>query len=320
MRLTIQLCTYKRPHLLARVLEACFDQNVPPDAYEVVLVNDGSPDDTPAVIERLRPLARCAFTVVHQANAGLARARNAGLARSTGERIAFIDDDVLPTPVFVAEHLRSDARDGDVIVRGAVINTASFDHLPPPVWSLANYSANYFWTTNVSVRRVRLDRAGGRFDESFTEYGWEDIELGMRLRELGTKAVFNKLALAFHFKPPPQAVNVEGLLRQVAAQARTAVQLESKHPHWRVALAIGATPPQLWLGGALARIGLARYLEPVVSSVVGDPPFDAAQRDDRPLDAAQPGERPLSTVQRAAVSLLATQTYYTELLRVRAER
>jgi hypothetical protein len=215
-------------------------------------------------------------------------------------------------------------------VRGAVINTASFDRLPPPVWSLANYSANYFWTTNVSVRRARLDRAGGRFDESFTEYGWEDIELGMRLREVGTRAVFNKLALAFHFKPPPQAVNVERLLRQVAAQARTAVQLERKHPHWRVALAIGATPPQLWLGGALARSGLARYLEPVVSSVVGDPPFDAAQRGDRPLDAAQPGERPLdaaqpgerplSAVQRAAISLLATQTYYTELLRVRAER
>ncbi len=48
MRLTIQLCTYKRPQLLARVLEACFDQTVPPQSYEVVLVNDGSPDDTPA--------------------------------------------------------------------------------------------------------------------------------------------------------------------------------------------------------------------------------------------------------------------------------
>jgi glycosyltransferase involved in cell wall biosynthesis len=297
MRLTIQLCTYKRPHLLARVLEACFEQTVPPETYEVVLVNDGSPDDTPAVIERLRPFARCAFTVVHQANAGLSKARNAGLARVSGERIAFIDDDVLPTPVFVEEHLRSDTRFGDVIVRGAVINTASFDRLPPPVWSLANYSANYFWTSNVSLRRTRLDRAGGTFDESFAEYGWEDIELGMRLRELGTRAVFNKRAVAFHFKPP-QGVNVAGVLRQVRAQARTAVQLERKHPHWRVALAVGDTPPQRWLGEAVVRSGIGRRLEPLVARAGAD--------------------RQLNPAQRAAVGLLATQAYYDELLRARA--
>ena len=109
---------------------------------------------------------------------------------------------MLPTPVFAAEHLASDERHGDVIVRGAVINAESFDELPVPVWTPANYSGNYFWTSNVSLRRSRLERAGGRFDESFTEYGWEDIELGMRLRALGTRAVFNRYALAFHYKPP----------------------------------------------------------------------------------------------------------------------
>jgi glycosyltransferase involved in cell wall biosynthesis len=298
--LTIQLCTYKRPQLLARVLEACFDQTVSPDSYEVVLVNDGSPDDTPAVIERLRPAARCAFTVVHQANAGLAKARNAGLARATGERVAFIDDDVLPTPVFAAEHLHSDQRHGDVIVRGAVINTSSFDRLPPPVWSIVNYSGNYFWTSNVSVRRARLDRVGGRFDESFAEYGWEDIELGMRLRELGTRAVFNKLAVAFHFKPPRAGVDVDNMLRQVRAQARTAVQLERKHPHWRVALAVGDTAPQRWLGAGVARSGLTGGLARFVARA--DP------------------NRPLGAVERAAAGLLATQAYYDELLRARTDR
>ncbi len=271
--------------------------STPATAYEVVLVNDGSPDETPQVIERLRPLARCGFTVIHQENAGLARARNAGLARSNGARIAFIDDDVLPTPLFVAEHLRSDERDGDVIVRGAVINTATFDRLPPPVWSPLNYSGNYFWTTNVSVRRERLDRAGGRFDDSFAEYGWEDVELGMRLRELGTKGVFNKRALAFHLKPPPAGVNVAGVLRQVRAQARTAIQLERKHPHWRVALAIGDTFPQRWLGASVARSGVARRLERLI--------------------AGHAPEQPLTPMQRAAVGVLSTQAYYDELLRAR---
>jgi glycosyltransferase involved in cell wall biosynthesis len=297
MKLTIQLCTYNRAKLLERVLEACFDQTLSPDEYEVVLVNDGSRDETPAAIERVQRLATCRFTVVNQANGGLAKARNAGIAVSTGERIAFIDDDVLPTPVFAAEHLRSDAKHGDVVVRGAAINTESFDALPVPVWTLKDYSANWFWTTNVSVRRARLDAAGGRFDESFGEYGWEDVELGLRLRALGTKAVFNRFALAFHYKPRPTGTNVEGMLRQVRAQARTAVRLERLHPNWRVALAIGDTPPQRLLGDALRKSGLVPRLENVVGETSA--------------------EEKLSPAKLAAAKLLASAAYYAELERAK---
>jgi glycosyltransferase involved in cell wall biosynthesis len=296
-KLSIQLCTYNRAALLERVLAACFDQTLSGDAYEVVLVNDGSADGTAAVIERARRLATCRFTVVNQANAGLAKARNAGIALCTGERIAFIDDDVLPTPVFAQEHVRSDELRGDVVVRGAVINTESFDALPAPVWTLAHYSANWFWTSNVSVRRSRLDAVGGRFDESFSEYGWEDIELGLRLRALGTKAVFNRRALAFHWKPRPKGTNVSGMLRQVRAQARTAVRLERLHPGWRVALAIGDTLPQRLLGDALRKSGLPARLERVIGTATG--------------------EEKLSSAKLAAARLLATAAYYDELDRAK---
>ena len=293
MRLSIQLCTYNRAALLERVLEACFDQTTPADAYEVVLVNDGSQDDTLAVIERARNIATCRFTVVNQPNGGLAKARNAGIAQCTGERIAFIDDDVLPTPVFAAQHLRSDARHGDVVVRGAAINTESFDALPPPVWTPKDYSANWFWTTNVSVRRTRLDAAGGRFDETFSEYGWEDIELGLRLRELGTNAVFNRYAVVFHYKPRPKGTNVAGMLRQVRAQARTAVRLERLHPTWRVALAIGDTAPQRLLARALHVPGVLPHLQRMVAGA------DEQTR--------------LSAARLTAARLLAADAYYDEL-------
>ena len=297
MRFTIQLCTYNRAQLLGRVLEACFDQTIPADSYEVVLVNDGSQDDTPAVIERARRIATCRFTVVDQPNGGLAKARNAGIARCTGERIAFIDDDVLPTPVFAAEHLKSDDRHGDVVVRGAAINTESFDALPIPVWTPRNYSGNWFWTTNVSVRRSRLDAAGGSFDESFSEYGWEDIELGLRLRALGTKAVFNRFAVAFHYKPAPKAASVGGMLRQVRAQARTAVRLEQLHPGWRVALAIGNTAPQRLLGNALRNGRLRARLQRIVGDTAADMKLPPAKL--------------------AAARLLATAEYYDELARAK---
>lgn len=250
IEVTIQLCTYNRAALLARVLEACFDQTVADAAYEIVLVDDGSTDETQSIVETARRRATCAFTVVTQANAGLARARNAGIARATGERIIFIDDDVLPVPTFVEEHVRAAVRHPEAIVRGGAIEVESPDELPPPIWSLRNYSGNYFWTTNVSVPLATI-RAIGCFDESFAEYGWEDIDVGLRLRAAGVRAVFNPRALVFHVKPRPRAANVARMVAQARAQARTAARLVRRHPNWRAYLATGANPVQRAFHAAL---------------------------------------------------------------------
>ena len=206
-------------------------------------MNDGSTDDTLAVIERARARATCRFEVINQVNSGLAKGRNAGIARATGERIIFIDDDVLPLPNFVEEHLRSHDRTPQAIVRGGAINVESFDVLPVPIWSIKHYSGNFFWTTNVSVPLATI-RAIGGFNENFSEYGWEDIDVGLRLRFGGVRAVFNPRALVYHYKPRPRSGNVEKMIAQARAQARTAVQLAAIHPHWRTYLATGINPLQ----------------------------------------------------------------------------
>ncbi len=296
MKATIQLCTYNRAHLLGRVLDACFEQTVAPSDYEVVLVNDGSTDDTPAVIAAAQARATCPFTVVRRPNGGLAKARNSGLARSAGERIILIDDDVLPLPNFVEEHLRSDARHPRVIVRGGAINVEDFDDLPLPIWSLRNYSGNYFWTTNVSVPLATLRNVGG-FNEDFAEYGWEDIDVGLRLRFGGVKAVFNPRALVYHYKPRPRAADVEKMLRQARAQARTAVQLAKLHPHWRTYLATGDNPLQRLLHGWMRRTGAAGRLRSSLGSLTGD--------------------RPLTGRELRAARRLASEAYFEELERAR---
>ena len=90
----------------------CFEQTVgAADAYEVVLreITD-RPTRRRRSSSALRGRATCAFEVIDQVNSGLAKGRNAGIARATGERIIFIDDDVLPFPNFVEEHLRTQAK------------------------------------------------------------------------------------------------------------------------------------------------------------------------------------------------------------------
>ncbi len=291
MRATIQLCTYNRAPLLERVLEACFEQTAA-DAYEVVLVNDGSTDGTAEVIARARERATCRFVAIDQANAGLAKGRNAGIAASSGERIIFIDDDVLPLPNFVEEHLRSHAAHPLAIVRGGAINVENFEDLPPPVWSIKDYSGNYFWTTNVSVPLATI-RAIGGFNESFSEYGWEDIDVGLRLRLAGVKAVFNPKALAYHYKPRPRSGNVAKMVAQARAQARTAVQLAQLHPHWRTYLATGMNPVQR----SYHRLTRGAHRGRSFERVLGDLSFDRA----------------LSARELRAARGLATEAYFEEL-------
>lgn len=296
MKATIQLCTYNRAALLERVLDACFEQTAPSDSYEVVLVNDGSTDETPAVIARAQSRATCAFTVVNQPNSGLAKGRNAGIARASGERIIFIDDDVLPLPNFVAQHLQSHEAHPLAIVRGGAINVENFDELPPPVWTLKDYSGNFFWTTNVSVPLTTI-RAIGGFNEEFAEYGWEDIDVGLRLRFAGVKAVFNKKALAYHYKPRPRSGNVEKMVRQARAQARTAVQLAKLHPHWRTYLATGDNAAQRLLHKWLRGVDMARRYRAALGDLSGD--------------------RPLSDRELRAARGLAAEAYFEELERAR---
>jgi glycosyltransferase involved in cell wall biosynthesis len=292
MRATIQLCTYNRAALLERVLDACFEQTVGADAYEVVLVNDGSTDNTPAVIERAVSRAGCRFEVVNQANSGLAKGRNAGISRASGRRIIFIDDDVLPLPNFVEEHLRSHERTPLAVVRGGAINVENFDELPPPHWNIKHYSGNFFWTTNVSVPLATI-RAIGGFNESFSEYGWEDIDVGLRLRFGGVRGVFNPKALAYHYKPRPRSGNVEKMVAQARAQARTAVQLAKIHPHWRTYLATGINPVQRGLHKWIDGIEKARTYRDEIGDLSGD--------------------RALSNRELRAAQKLATNAYFEEL-------
>jgi hypothetical protein len=86
--------------------------------------------------------------------------------------------------------------------------------------------------------------AVGAFDERFNLYGWEDTDLGLRLRRQGLRKIFAWEAFLYHIKPPA-VETLEVVLRKVLERARMAARLLEKDDGIRVRLATGAYAPNL---------------------------------------------------------------------------
>ena len=101
----------------------------------------------------------------------------------------------------------------------------------------ATRRAHFFCTCNASVPLASLRIAGG-FDEHFDRYGWEDTELGVRLRKNGVRRVFAWDAYVHHLKPPGWE-SLEAASRRTLEKARMATAFVTKQPQTRVRLATG---------------------------------------------------------------------------------
>lgn len=115
------------------------------------------------------------------------------------------------------------------------------EKIQAPKFTHADISTSFFWTSNVSVRRKYLMEAG-LFDEDFTEYGWEDIEFGHRLKRLGLTRKYNPKALVYHFKKKWRASDLPRLCKQAQSSGRSAVIYVSKRPCLSARMSTGMFP------------------------------------------------------------------------------
>jgi glycosyltransferase involved in cell wall biosynthesis len=191
------------------VIAAIEKQAYPADAYEVIVISDGSTDGTDAYLEAFRSTVRLRW--FPQPNRGPAAARNTGIEKAEGEFVVFIDDDVVPEPQLLSEHARSHREaDADVVVFGPLLTPEGFEMSPWVRWEqemlMKGYrallrgdwpaSARQFYTGNASLRRTHILDAGG-FDEGFRRA--EDVEFAYRLADMGLDFVFNIDAAGMHF-------------------------------------------------------------------------------------------------------------------------
>lgn len=99
MRVSVVIPLYNKQAHIERALRSALDQE--PAVHEVVVVDDGSTDDGAAVVERIAA-TDARVRLLRQENGGVSRARNAGIAASTGDLIAFLDADDEWTPAFMS--------------------------------------------------------------------------------------------------------------------------------------------------------------------------------------------------------------------------
>lgn len=240
--LSVVIATYNRGPILEKCLRALLDQTLAPEMYEIVVVDDGSTDNTAALVASLTTAAP-AWLYHPQANAGRSRARNVGIGLARGEIVVFIDSDVVVVPTFLETHLRlhREADGRRVFVQGLAVNTDRFDDpLGTPV-TARDVSAAYFATNNVSVPKAYLVEVGG-FDEGFVEYGWEDLELGLRLKRIGVEIIRTREARGFHWHPRFSLADMPGMRRIEEERGRMAAYFYRLHPTWDVRLMIQLTP------------------------------------------------------------------------------
>jgi glycosyltransferase involved in cell wall biosynthesis len=225
----VVVATHNRSERLRRLLEALERQTA--NGFEVVIVDDGSTDDTQGILRDWEAANRLHLRSLRlERSAGPATARNAGWRASDAELIAFTDDDCEPAPGWIEAGVEGLESDPTAFVQGPTA---------PPPDELANFGSfshtievrgldPAFPTCNMFYRRDLLERVGG-FDESFPGAGGEDCDLAWRAKAAGAHAVFAPDAVMHH---PVVDLGAIGKLRR-AASWTSAMAAYARHDELR---------------------------------------------------------------------------------------
>jgi glycosyltransferase involved in cell wall biosynthesis len=210
--LSVIIPTYNREQLLAKALDGYLRQSSPQFIHEVLVIDDGSTDNTELMVRDF--IARSVFPIryLRQSNKGPAAARNLGIKEAGSELVLFSDSDIIPQVDLVEQHINWHRENPQIttVVLGYVTWDPAVNPTPFMQWygdnrlfafrELRNKrEADFhsFYTCNISLKTEFL-RAVGKFDEDFKNAAYEDTELGYRLGRKGMLLLYNPKAIGYH--------------------------------------------------------------------------------------------------------------------------
>ena len=222
---SVLLCTYNGAATLPQACAAVAALDYP--AVEVIVVDDGSTDDSAAIARRH------GFTVISTENQGLSSARNTALAAARGEIVAYMDDDAMPDSQWVTYLVETFSRTDFVAVGGPnlpvpgdgpVADAVAVAPGNPNHVLLGDREAEHIPGCNSAFRTDAL-RAIGGFDPRFRTAG-DDVDVCWRLQDAGGRIGFCAAAVVWHHRRR----SVRGYLRQQRGYGRAEAMLERKWP------------------------------------------------------------------------------------------
>jgi len=254
--ISVVVPTYNRLETLEYVLPTLLAQDLAPSEFEVLICDSNSTDGTAEFLAGMRE-KHDNLRHLPGPYSGRAAARNAGIDAAQGEVVLFNDSDIFASPDLLSQHLRHHRAQRNVAVVGLEVQVKDFEdyadkrehpekrgYLHKPTRRQLPWL--YFLTGNASVRRADLIRVG-RFDESFTGYGHEDLELGYRLERAGITILYEPNAINYHCQDVPHDDQKE----KMRLAGRSTVRFYRKHPDFAVRLNLGMTPVSLGLHSVL---------------------------------------------------------------------
>jgi len=200
---SIIIPAYNAVRTLEKCLVSLSNQSISNEAYEVIVVDDGSTDSTPDIIRR--------FPVKYfwQPNQGPAAARNKGAREAQGDIILFTDADCVPEYSWIEEMVKPFNNPAIIAVKGAYKTdqkslTARFAQIEfeerfdmlkkiESIDMVDTYSAGY---------RKSVFLSFGGFDPSFPVANNEDTDLSYKMSKAGYRMVFNPHAIVYHLNHP----------------------------------------------------------------------------------------------------------------------
>jgi glycosyltransferase involved in cell wall biosynthesis len=223
MLISLIICTRDRSSALRRCLEyiKCLES---PGEWELVVVNNGSTDDTADLLRSFRQEVPFRFVVVEEPKGGLGRARNAGIAAATGKILAFTDDDCYVSPDFLKQMVEvfKDEKvgymGGRVLLHDAadLAETIRTETTIRVIQPHSFIRAGELQGANMAVRKSLIEKIG-TFDLEFGAgsrfSSGEDADLQARASASGATGIYHPGPLVWHHHGRKPGKRYESLMR-----------------------------------------------------------------------------------------------------------
>jgi glycosyltransferase involved in cell wall biosynthesis len=229
LKASVIVPTRGRPGYLRVALESLTAQDLGPDAYEVLVVDDEPSASTRAVVQQVAAGARAPVGYVEREGVpGLNSARNTGIAAAESDLIVFVDDDVEAPPEWLGELVAGRERHPEALAFGGPIQLRlegsrlpMCGREPPPLTNLdggpSDREIELVWGANMALDRRALAVAG-TFDPG-VPYGFDEDMWERRLRAAGGRIVYVARAGLIHRRDRRDA-RLRSLLREAYRRGR----------------------------------------------------------------------------------------------------